>query len=670
MYDLSYKPCTVYDFFDKQLRIVHYARASTKKMEQYFSIQDQVSANINFIENRPNWTLIDNYVEHKSGRKMNNRKQFLRLIKDAHENKFDLIIIRDTSRFARNLKDAINVIDELKVLGIGVYYILEGIYSLDERDYDRLVQMSLNAQRESDRKKEYTEMSIRFRKSKGFPTLSPRTTGYKLIQRGRNNPNTFEYNEFSKLVAEIFYMYKGNPLERPEGIELMPGVDEEWLNTYYSAEYTPYNPRTSKSLKQIRMDLNKRGVPTVFNSKSWQISTISSILHKVVYTGYFMYDITEYDERQDRRIKKCDIDVTLAVTAEGEIVDPLGLLHEGDWLPIITLRDWLEIQNALRGNRLYLNPADHPAKGIGKKPSNDIYIRRSQCALCGGVYKKTRSRSNNENLLKPPYIFQCVHRTVNGTNEENADNILSNGVSCSSKSFERIKLDYATIRVFELIYGELKEAIKITQDLLLENYVSTNDVQTKSESKEIKSQLAKVNKNISKIQDDLGNGDIEYDAFKSTLIKLNERKQNLEFQYAEAISRESKSVLSEDVLREKFATVANQIVNINTSVMEVDAELIDMLLIRLVIDSTEEHFKLTYFLDLKGEAYKYEKVSANCFDANYRDNYKLPKDYTIFHSFVITKEEADEYAKSLNKRCFKKNVWNDIEVNIVLDYIP
>ena len=166
MYDLSYKPCTVYDFFDKQLRIVHYARASTKKMEQYFSIQDQVSANINFIENRPNWTLIDNYVEHKSGRKMNNRKQFLRLIKDAHENKFDLIIIRDTSRFARNLKDAINVIDELKVLGIGVYYILEGIYSLDERDYDRLVQMSLNAQRESDRKKEYTEMSIRFRKSK------------------------------------------------------------------------------------------------------------------------------------------------------------------------------------------------------------------------------------------------------------------------------------------------------------------------------------------------------------------------------------------------------------------------------------------------------------------------------------------------------------------------
>lgn len=660
------------DFFSKSLEVVFYARASTKKLEQYFSIQDQIEANKSFINRYENWKLIDEYVEQKSGRSIKRRKEFQRLIEDAKAGKFQLIIVRDTSRFARNLKDAIVTIDELKEYGVAVYYVFENIYSLNADDYQRLVYMSLNAQMESDRKKDYTEMSIKFRKDAGIPFLSPKVTGYKFVKTDKKQPNTYEYNELSRLIAEIFFMYKGSPLEKPEGIETMPNITQEWLDTIYSDKFHPYNPDKSLSLKKISIELNRIGVSTVFNSKYWHTSTISSILHKVVYTGYFMYDLYEYDDRQDRYVKKLDVDLGISVTDNGQIIDVEGVLYKGDWLPIITLRDWLEIQNAMRGNRLFdfKEGFEHPTKGIGKKPSSDIFIRRMRCSRCGATYNRSRSRSNNPNLIKPVYLFECTHRRNFGTVEETQDYKINPQLSCSSKSFERVKLDYATIRVFDLLFGDLKEAAELAYQMIVENYVSQGVIQTERKSDIISKELATVNKNIGKVQQDFANAEMEYEDFKAVMQKLKERKQILERQRADALMQEGKTLPIKDDVFAHIKEALDSIYTIDESIMEVDADLISAFLVKLLADVTDEHFRLTYFLDLTGEAYKYENISFNCFDENYRDNYELPKDYTVFHSFTITKAEADLYAKSLNKRAFKSNIWNDIEVEIVLDYKP
>lgn len=43
------------------------------------------------------------------------------MIHDAKHNKFDLIITKEVSRFARDLEDSIHYIRELKDSGVGVF---------------------------------------------------------------------------------------------------------------------------------------------------------------------------------------------------------------------------------------------------------------------------------------------------------------------------------------------------------------------------------------------------------------------------------------------------------------------------------------------------------------------------------------------------------------------
>lgn len=117
-----------------------------------------------------------------------------------------------------------------------------------------------------------------------------------------------------------------------------------------------------------------------------------------------------------------------------------------------------------------------------------------------------------------------------------------------------------------------------------------------------------------------------------------------------------------------YKKALDKTLSIDEETLEVDEELLNAFLLKLVTKVTDDCFELTYFLDLTGEAYLKEDINLNCFDKNYSASYKLPEDYTVFDSFIITKEEADVYASKLNKRSFKSHIWNDIKVNIVLEY--
>ena len=658
-------------FFEEELNVVDYNRVSTKKEAQYYSLEDQVSANKNFIASRLKWRHIDSYVEMKSGRSIKKRKAFQELLQDAKLGKFNLIIVRDTSRFARNLKDTIVTIDELKEFGIAVYFIFEDIYSLNPNDYDRLVLMSLNAQNESDRKQQYTLMSLNFRKSNKVPILSAKTTGYTYIRRGKGVAGTYEYNDASHIVAELFYLIKGSRLERPANLDILPNVDGEWMNTIYSDIYEPPDMRKSLSLKGICEQFNKRGVTTTFNSAYWHTSTVSSIAHKIVYTGYFMYDMWEYDERQERYVFKNDNDLGISIRRNDEgveyIEDINGVLNEGDWKPIITMKDWLDVQNILRSRRLYKDE-QHPNKGRGRKPSSDIYVRRMQCGKCGGRYTKQQSRSNNPNLKKKIYLYQCTHRLVNGIDITKSDYTYKSPAGCDTKSFERVKIDYATIRVFEYIFEELKESAKIAYKMMVESYCEQGALLVERESDSVKKELEGVISNIKAMESDLKSHKIDYNIFKDLYAELKQDEANLRYQYSQLRTKEKKETPNKADIFKKLDLALQKTLTIDEELQEVDDELLNCFLQKLITKVTDDCFELTYFIDLTGEAYLKEDINFNCFDPNYKDCYELPENYEVFDSFTITKEEADAYAKKLNKRAFKSHIWNDIKVNIVLDF--
>ena len=94
--------------YDMPLRVTFYARVSSEKDEQLNSLDNQISYYRDFIRNNKNWRFVDGYIdEGLSGISTLKRDNFHNMITDGERGKFDLIITKEISRFARNTLDSI-----------------------------------------------------------------------------------------------------------------------------------------------------------------------------------------------------------------------------------------------------------------------------------------------------------------------------------------------------------------------------------------------------------------------------------------------------------------------------------------------------------------------------------------------------------------------------------
>ena len=93
------------------LRVCFYARVSTDSDVQLNSLENQRNYYENYIKMKSNWIYICGYIDEGiSGVRVENRMGFKRMIEDAKLGKFDLIITKEVSRFARDLEDSIHYI--------------------------------------------------------------------------------------------------------------------------------------------------------------------------------------------------------------------------------------------------------------------------------------------------------------------------------------------------------------------------------------------------------------------------------------------------------------------------------------------------------------------------------------------------------------------------------
>ena len=123
--------------YDSDLkRVAVYTRVSTSSEEQISSIENQTLYYTKKIAETENWNLQDIYSdEGKSGTSLRKRDAFKRMMRDAKDQKMDLIICASISRFARNFSDCMTQIAALKTMHpahpIGVYFETENIYTLN-----------------------------------------------------------------------------------------------------------------------------------------------------------------------------------------------------------------------------------------------------------------------------------------------------------------------------------------------------------------------------------------------------------------------------------------------------------------------------------------------------------------------------------------------------------
>ncbi len=131
-------------------RVAAYCRVSTEKDDQTHSLESQKRFFTEYIQRNPGWQLAALYVDEGiTGTSTKKRTAFNRMLADAQAHRFDLILTKEISRFARNTLDSILYTRRLKELGIGVIFMNDNINTLDADAELRLTILSSIAQEES-----------------------------------------------------------------------------------------------------------------------------------------------------------------------------------------------------------------------------------------------------------------------------------------------------------------------------------------------------------------------------------------------------------------------------------------------------------------------------------------------------------------------------------------
>ena len=128
--------------FDLEMNVTFYARVSTTRDEQENSIENQIMFFTEMIKSNPNWTYVDGYVDRVRGEHAENRAEFMRMIEDGKSGRFDLVLTKEVSRFARNTIDSLTYTRDLLRAGVGVYFQNDNICTIDSDSEMRLTIMS------------------------------------------------------------------------------------------------------------------------------------------------------------------------------------------------------------------------------------------------------------------------------------------------------------------------------------------------------------------------------------------------------------------------------------------------------------------------------------------------------------------------------------------------
>lgn len=233
-----------------KIRVAAYCRVSSSSSDQLNSYARQIEAYTKLIARHSEWELVDIFADEGiSGMKASNRPDFQRLMRMCELHKVDLILTKSVSRFARNVKEALEYVRKLKLLGVGVNFEKEGINTLSLGDEMLLNTFTAIAQEESKSISQHQRDSIVKRMELGEFVDSNAPYGYRLI-----NKILEPYEPEAKIVREIYDMY-------------LKGM----------------------STQEIAKELTKRETPTKSGKTVWASNIISYILLNERYIGDCKY---------------------------------------------------------------------------------------------------------------------------------------------------------------------------------------------------------------------------------------------------------------------------------------------------------------------------------------------------------------------------------------------
>ena len=310
-------------------RVAFYGRVSTQSEEQLSAFDNQMMWYQRLLQMHPEWVVAGQYEDPGvTGTSVRKRKGFQKMLDDGIRlHKYDMIVTRETKRFARNTVDALSYVRLLKQHGIEVFFVSDAIRTISDRDGElRLSIMATIAQEESRKISENVRAGQRISRQKGILRGNGNILGYRRVDR-----NQYEIDlEQAVIVKKIYQWY---------------------LEGY--------------GIRGIKRMLEEHGFRTATGKSVWQLEVISRVLANPFYTG------------KQLQLQKIS-DGYLTQQRKKNAPENMEYV-KGDYEPIISEEVFEEVQR-IRASRC-------SKKGNkGKKESGSVWCGKYLCCCgCGTV---------------------------------------------------------------------------------------------------------------------------------------------------------------------------------------------------------------------------------------------------------------------------------------------
>lgn len=192
------------DIYDENqvINVAAYARVSTDHEDQRNSFEAQKEYFENCIKEHKNWRFCGVYADEGiSGTSTKKRAEFNRMISDAEQGKFNLILTKEVSRFARNTVDVLVYTRRLKAKNVGVFFLLDNLNTFRDGDEVMLTIKALFAQDESRKTSERVTWGHQQRMKKGV-VYGRDMLGYRV-----NGGKLELVDDEAEIVRKIFTKY-------------------------------------------------------------------------------------------------------------------------------------------------------------------------------------------------------------------------------------------------------------------------------------------------------------------------------------------------------------------------------------------------------------------------------------------------------------------------------
>ena len=506
----------------KKRVVAIYARVSTEHEAQISALGNQIQYYDDLFEKHPEWELYDRYIDEGiTGTSVKKRKNFMRMMQDASKNKFDLIVTKEVSRFARNTVDTLQQTRILRREGVEVYFTEDNIWTMNDEDGElRLTIMATLAQNESKKTSVRVKAGQMISFKNGVLYGNGNILGYDRIGK------EYVVNELqARTVRRIFDLYlDGN------------------------------------GVRKIQFVLEKEGHLTATGLTKWQPGNISRILRNSFYCGTIVY----------RKQFVPDFLEQKKINNFGEVDK---VIVEGRHTPIVTKEQFEKVQQILSSK----SESVHNKGCRGKKISKDVWCRKMKCE-CGSSYNRVTWHKSSEG---PQYAYQCYSQIRTGSFKTRERKGLSTEGICVTKMVPRWKLEVMADIIFQKFWNDREGVLAIANEMLDNCYENEHDNEVLDRKRDLEDKMELWNRKYNNLLDMRMAGEIEKDRYDEKREQILKEQQYLKKQL-EIIGGET--ALSDDIYMDKVEILKYGLEqNFNFSTRHIPEEVIDAFIKEIIV---------------------------------------------------------------------------------------